>query len=180
MFRSASGIYVRVDQLEEGSRVLSAAGDPLMVMKVRLHKGARDRPVRLVELVTDSASHVFTELHRVVTPAAVELAGLLQPGSEVRVTGGVEVLRDVRSREAEVDCYEVTFHPDKPVATFLEPTGNILSMGQQARPSQTGGLASASHSQRHHRRGGMNKRIERARQQTADSASVTGTIDPYA
>lgn len=156
VFRSPSGVFVPVEQLVEGSRVVSYKDEDLEVTRACKHE-AEWREI--VELETKSATMAFTATHMVSTPDGLEQAGELAQGRLVLINGActhaTEHLVNVRRSNKLEAAYELAFSPDKPVIAFLMPSATILSMGVPGTSS------SAQPSRRRTRRPGMNRRLQR-------------------
>lgn len=114
-----------------------------------------------------------TASHRIlrITPLGEERvpARQISQRDQVRVTSGTDRVVDTRDFVDVVRIVELVFHPDEPVQSFLPPSVQILSLGQQAQPQP----------RRRTRRPGMNRRLQRQAGEQAADAEEIRTADPF-
>lgn len=170
VFKSPSGMFIPVEQLDVGSRVVASSGNVISVSGVHHHVAAPNHPARLVELITSSAQLVVTDDHAVATPAGSMRASELFRGAEVFVSGSIPAaLVEVQAFQIQTDVYQIAFSPDEAVEACQLPRSQILSMGEHV------GRAC----QRRTRRPGMNRRLER-QADSRDQVSIPETFDSFA
>lgn len=171
---SPSRLLVPVERLGTGSFIRSANGNNLRVMRSVIHGASGQEPAQLVEITAGPAAITVTASHRILTQDGISVqAADLRQGHIVLISGNTPaIVTHVRAFAEPQDVYELTFTPDEAIEAFVQPTVQILSMGQDSS------LGGAAPTRTRTRRSGMNRRLER-QQAAADILSIPDTHDPW-
>lgn len=165
LFKTLSGEFIPVHQLQEKSCVCGVAEEPLRICSITKHS-QQERTV--VELRTVDAHHVVTADHSVVIgKGETAQASELQVGDLVSCSTGPQQLVHIENFIRSVEVFEIVFHPNDPVNSFILPPTPILTMGSMSRTSWA-----------KTRRGGMARR-RRSLATQHDHASVPDTADSW-
>lgn len=176
LLKSPSGMYVPVQDVVEGSWVVSSDGECLKTLQARRHESGDDG-FNIFELATASAKLEVTGCHRILTATGNKRADALGAGEEVVVTGGVvETLLCARPSMKKIDVYEFTFFPNMPVEAWPPVHSCILSM---ATPPERQRATPPERQRRRTRRPGMNRRLARQAAAADDQHSIPQTEEVW-
>ncbi|OLQ06046.1 Regulator of nonsense transcripts 1-like [Symbiodinium microadriaticum] len=157
---AASGMYVPVESIDTGTRIIAAgSSDLLQVADVHCHRDEFD----LVDIQTESAWILVTSTHRIVMECGERRqASRVKERDLVQTSGGGASVTCVHRYSAYVDVFQVAFHPDQPVEAIWPSPHRVWTCGHlptQAAPP--GGKAyGKGRGDRHRptRRSGQNRR----------------------